>query len=178
MMKVLVIVLGVVVVLFVGALVIGTTMSPEFAVRGSTVIAAPVDSLYARFATPRTWARWSAWTVNADTSLRYTYEGPDSGPGATMRFTSRRMGSGALRIAVAEPDSLVRYELKFAGSEMVVHGRVRLEPVGNSTRVTWQDSGTLGGNVLVRLLKPLLDRSMAAAYETSFAGLRRELGAR
>ncbi len=177
-MKIVVGILVVVVVLFLGALLYASMQSPDFSVQRSTVIHAPADSLYARFATPRTWARWSAWTAKADTSLRYAYQGPDSGPGAIMNFTSLRMGNGSLRISSAVPGREVRYELGLTGTEMVVHGQVTLEPVPEGTRVTWRDSGTMGKSLFMRLLKPLLDRSMATAYETSFAGLSRELAAR
>jgi len=47
-------------------------------------------------------------------------------------------------------------------------------PGAGGTKVTWHDTGELGKNVLLRYLGPVLDRSLAAAYEKSFAGLRRE----
>ena len=57
---------------------------------------------------------------------------------------------------------------------MVVHGRVVFEPAEGGSKVTWHDTGNLGRNVLMRYLGPVLDRSLAAAYEKSFDGLRRE----
>jgi hypothetical protein len=150
----------------------------SFSVQRSAVIAAPVDAVYAKFATPRTWASWSAWTTRADSTLVYTYAGPDSGLGAIMRFTSKKMGNGDLEIVEAVPDQSVGYDLHLTGSDMRIHGRIALEPASDGTKVTWHDSGSLGGNVMLRYLGPVLDKSLAAAYETSFQGLRRDLNAR
>jgi hypothetical protein len=150
----------------------------RFAVERSTVIAAPADSIYRRVATPRTWATWSSWTVRRDSTLVYTYAGPESGVGAVMRFRARQMGSGELEIVEAVPGRAVGYELRFVGADMKVHGRVTLHGVAGGTRVTWRDSGDLGGNVLLRYLVPALNRNLAAAYATSFRGLSRETAAR
>ncbi len=167
----------VVVVLLVILAVVGIaiTMPPEFAVEDTAMISAPADSLYARFVVPRTWARWSSWSTRKDPTLVYSYAGPDSGVGATMKWTSAKMGSGQFEIAEAQPGRLVRYELQMAGGLAVIHGRVTLEPAAGGTQVTWRDTGTLGKNPIVRLLYPLLGRQMHAAYEESFANLRREL---
>jgi len=171
----IVVAVGVVLLLL---LVIAFFLPATFSAERSTVIAAPAEALYASLATPRTWARWSAWTTAADSTLVYTYAGPDSGVGAIMRFTAQRMGSGELEIVEAVPARLVRYALRLTGTDMKVSGRVTLEPAGGGTSVTWNDSGDLGKNVLLRYLRPMLERSLAAAYEKCFAGLRREAGTR
>ena len=155
-------------------LAIAFFLPATFSVQRSAVIAAPAERIYARFATPRTWATWSAWTTAADPTLVYTYAGPDSGVGAIMRFTAKKMGNGELEIVEAVPAQLVRYELRMTGSDLAVHGRVAFEPAEGGTKITWNDTGTLGKNVLMRYLGPVLDKSLAEAYEKSFAGLRRE----
>ena len=119
-------------------------------------------------ATPRTWATWSAWTAEADPTLLYAYAGPDSGIGAVMKFTAQRMGNGELEIVEAVPGQAVGYELRMAGTDMKVSGRVTLEPAGNGTKVTWRDSGDLGRNVLLRYLAP-------DAGQEPGRGLREEL---
>jgi uncharacterized protein YndB with AHSA1/START domain len=146
----------------------------SFSAQRSALITAPAAQVYAKFASPRTWARWSAWSTAADPSLVYTYAGPDSGVGAIMQWTSKKMGSGQLRIVEAEPGQRVSYELGMTGSDMAVHGQVTFEPAGEGTKVTWHDTGSLGKNVLARYLGPVLDKSLAAAYEKSFANLQRE----
>jgi uncharacterized protein YndB with AHSA1/START domain len=155
-------------------LVIAFFLPATFSVQRSAVVAAPVEQVYAKFATPRTWARWSAWTTRADPTLVYTYAGPDSGVGATMSFAAKHMGNGRLWIVEAVPAQAVSYELRMTGSDMEVHGHVTFAPAAGGTTVTWRDTGTLGRNVLMRYLAPMLDRALAAAYAESFAGLERE----
>ncbi len=174
-MKVLQTIVIVVFVVIVVLLGVALLMPAEFSVEDSAVIPAPPDSLYARFASPRTWARWSSWTDRRDPTLVYGYAGPDSGVGAVMTWTSAKMGSGRFEIAEARPVSLVRYELRMAGGAVAIHGRVALAPEAGGTRVTWRDTGSLGQNPIARLLYPLLSRQMHGAYEESFAGLRRDL---
>jgi len=161
-------------VVLVLLLVVACFLPAKFSVQRSGVVAARAEGVYAKFATPRTWARWSAWTLRADPTLVYTYAGPDSGVGAIMRFTAKRLGNGELEIVGAAPGQSVDYELRMAGSGLRVHGHVAFEPAGDGTKVTWHDSGDLGGNVLLRYLGPVLDKSLAAAYDRSFAGLRLE----
>ena len=171
LLKNLVLVIAVVLILM---LAIAFFLPATFSVQRSAVIAAPAEQVYAKFATPRTWARWSAWTTRADSTLVYTYAGPDSGVGAIMKFTAKKLGNGELQVVEAVPAQVVSYELRMTGSDMVVHGRVAFEAAGGGTKVTWHDTGNLGRNVLLRYLGPMLDKSLAAAYERSFAGLRRE----
>lgn len=158
-------------------LVIAFFLPSKFDVERSTVITAPADSIYARVVTPRTWATWSAWTVKEDSTLVYTYAGAESGVGAIMRFTAKQMGNGELEIVEAVPGRVVGYQLRLVGTDMKVNGRVTCERSGEGTKVTWRDSGDLGGNVLLRYLAPMLEKNLAAAYEKSFEGLRRETAA-
>ncbi len=94
--RAVVIVIGVLIVL---AVVAACLMPNTFSVRRSRVIVADAGTLYAKFATPRTWAEWSTWTSRGDSTLHYSYEGPDSGVGAAMKWTSKKFGDGKLTIA-------------------------------------------------------------------------------
>jgi hypothetical protein len=159
---------------FVVLLVVAFFLPGTFSVESSAIVAAPATELYARFATPRTWARWSAWTTEADPTLAYTYTGPDSGVGAVMKWTSKKMGNGQLAIVEAMPAQMVSYELSMTGTDMTVHGHVMFEPAADGTKVTWRDTGSLGKNVMLRYLRPVLDKSLHEAYAKSFAKLQRE----
>ena len=163
-------------VLLILLMAVAFFLPATFSVQRSAVIAAPAERIYAKFATPRTWATWSAWTTAADSTLVYTYAGPDSGVGAIMKFTAEKMGNGELEIVEAVPGQAVGYALRMTGTDMKVNGHVTFEPAEGGTKVTWHDSGDLGRNVLLRYLGPMLDKNLAAAYEKSFAGLRRETG--
>lgn len=160
---------------FFAAIVAGFLMPSKFSVERAEVIPAPPGDVFARFATPRTWPEWSAWSTTADSTLRCTFEGPASGVGATMKWTARQMGNGTLRIIEAIEPSSVRYEVRIADTPVVVNGLVTLEPAGAGTKVTWRDAGDVGRNPIMRLLLPMIDGSLGNAFEIGFRGLRRTL---
>ena len=108
-MKVLLAILVVLVIIVAVVVGIAFTMPAQFSLQDSAVIAAPPETLYVRFATPRTWARWSAWTTEKDPTLAYTYPGADSGVGAIMKWTSKAMGFGQLEIVEVQPGRMVHY---------------------------------------------------------------------
>lgn len=158
-------------VLIVLAVVVACVMPNRFSVRRSRVIGADAGTLYAKFAAPRTWAEWSTWTTRGDSTLHYTYEGPDSGVGAAMKWTSKKFGDGKLTISEANPARDVRYELQMAGSDMHVHGHVSFQPAAGGTQVTWHDQGDFGANPLWRLFGPMMDGMLGSSFEKSLATL-------
>jgi hypothetical protein len=171
------------IVLFVVALavllgVVSLFMPSTFSVQRSAVIPMEAGAVYAKFATPRTWAQWSAWSTQADPTLAYTYEGPDSGVGAIMKWTAKKMGNGQLEIVQAVPGQEVRYELRMQGGDMAVHGHVGFEAQGGSTNVTWHDRGDFGRNPLYRLFGPMMDGMLGGSFEKSLGNLKREAGGR
>lgn len=160
-------------VLFFATVIVGLFMPSTFAVERSRTIAAPPEVVFGLFATPRTWADWSAWNTRADSTLRYAYEGPETGVGATMKWTAKQMGSGTLRITEAAPHASVRYEVRITDTPVVVRGAVSLAPDGAGTRVTWHDEGEVGKNPMMRLVLPVIRGSMGNAFELGFDGLER-----
>lgn len=158
-------------VLIAAAVVVACFMPNRFSVRRSRVIASDPATLYGKFATPRTWAEWSMWSPSNDSTLHYAYEGPDSGVGATMKWTSKKFGDGKLTLSEATPTSSVRYELQMAGSDMYVHGHVSFEPAEDGTNVTWHDQGDFGANPMWRLFGPMMDGMLGSAFEKSLANL-------
>lgn len=165
----------IVLVVFVLGLVLfvcSRLMPSHYAVQRIAVIPAPSDTLYQRFATLRTWNRWSAWNSRRDPSIVYVYEGPETGKGGAMRWTSRKMGDGRLDLVDAEPGHEVEYQLRMQGTDFVAHGHIRLEPVAGGTKVTWRDDGDLGQNGIYRLMGPFMDKMLGSAFEQSFAGLK------
>lgn len=159
-------------VLVIVLFVVSRFMPSRYAVERTAVIAASPDTLYQRLATVRTWDRWSAWNSRRDPSIAYVYEGPETGAGSAMRWTSRRMGNGRLEVTAAEPAREVDYQLHMEGTDFVAHGRITLSPGQGGTRVTWRDDGDLGTNALYRLIGPLMDKMLGTAFEQSLSGLR------
>jgi hypothetical protein len=171
LLRSIVITVGVLILALVG---ISFVMPATFEVERAMVVPSEPDVVYAKFATPKTWARWSAWTTKEDPTLVYTYEGPDSGVGAVMKWTAKKMGNGRLEIVQAVPGKGVAYELRMEGSDMQVHGHVRFESAGEGTTVTWHDTGDFGKNPIWRLFGPFMDRMLGSSFERSLMNLIEE----
>ncbi len=156
-------------------LICGMLMPSKFSVQRSTVIAADPGAIYEKFATPKTWAEWSAWTAQEDPSLEYAYEGPETGQGAVMKWTAKQMGNGRLTITEAVPGQTVRYKMEMEGTSLSVNGHISMEPGQGGTKVTWHDTGDVGGNPIYRLMNPLMDGVLGGAFEKGFDGIRKSL---
>jgi hypothetical protein len=174
-MQLLMRILTVLVVLVVVALGIGMLMPGTFSVERSTVIAAPPQAIAQQLMTPRTWDAWSAWNTKADSTLRWTYDGPESGAGAAMSWTSKNTGTGTLTITEADTLGGIRYRMEMPGGP-TVNGHIALAVEGAGTRVTWHDTGDVGGNPMFKLMTPMMDGMLGKSFEDSFAGLARVLG--
>ena len=79
MLKKIVIVVVVLLLLLVG---VASTKPDSFAVERSTVIKAPPEKVFALINDFHHWDQWSPWAKLDTTTMKVTYTGPASGPGA------------------------------------------------------------------------------------------------
>ena len=64
------------------------------------------------------------------------------------------------------------YEMVMESNDnMTVLGEISYRPVEGGTEVSWHDRGDLGWNPLLRLLKPVFERTMGGAFEQGLEGL-------
>jgi uncharacterized protein YndB with AHSA1/START domain len=150
-------------------LVIGGIFAPSaFLVSRSTVINAPPKKIYDLVVEPRQWANWSEWN-RRDPAMKITYKGPPFGMGARWDWVSKTEGSGSMEFTRVEPDKVVEYSLLFPDYNMKSTGALRLEPEGNATRITWTNTGDVGGNPLKHYMALMMDHLVGPDFE---AGLR------
>ena len=154
------------------ALVIGGFFVPSaFTVQRSTVINASPNKIYDLVVEPKKWAKWSVWNQR-DPNMRITYSGPPFGMGAKWAWQSKSEGTGSMEFTRVEPDRAVEYSLSFPEFGMKSTGALRLEPAGNGTRVTWTNSGDVGGNPLKHYLTLMMDRMVGPDFEAGLANLK------
>jgi uncharacterized protein YndB with AHSA1/START domain len=154
------------------ALVIGGFfVSSAFSVQRSTVINASANKIYDLVVEPRQWAKWSVWN-RRDPNMRITYSGPPFGMGAKWSWQSKSEGTGSMEFTRVEPDRAVEYSLSFPEFGMKSSGALRLEPSAGGTRVTWTNSGDVGGNPLKHYLTLMMDRMVGPDFEAGLANLK------
>lgn len=159
--------------LIVVFVVIGWRLPREITIERAIGIDQPADAVFPWIANLRTWPEWTVWNKQEDPSLAYTYSGSDSGLGAAMSWTAKKMGDGKLTINDAKPDRFIRYEMHMTGRPIVVRGNIELESAGGgATLVMWFDNIDLGANPLRRWRGLLLRPMIGKAYHRNLTGLR------
>ena len=159
--------------LIVVFVVIGWLRPREITIERAIGIDQPADTIFPWIANLRTWPEWTVWNKQEDPSLAYSYSGPESGLGAAMTWTAKKMGDGMLTINDAKPDRFIRYEMRMKDRPIVVRGNIELESVGGgATLVMWFDNVDLGANPLRRWLGLLLRPMLEKAYRRNLTGLK------
>jgi hypothetical protein len=142
------------------------------AVDRSIVIAAPADAIYPLIVEPRRFQEWSPW-YEKDPNAKYTYEGPERGVGASVRWSGNRdVGEGSQTVIVAEENRRVLTALDF-GSQGTAEASFTLSPEGGGTRVVWGFVTDLGFNPVFRWFGLFFDRLLGPEYEQGLANLKR-----
>jgi uncharacterized protein YndB with AHSA1/START domain len=161
-------VIGAIALLAVGA---GFFIPPTFLVQRSIDINAAPKKVYDLIVEPKRWKDWSVWTQR-DPNMRIVYSGPPFGMGARWSWASKSEGTGSMEFTRVEPDRTVEYALTLADFNMKSTGALRLEPNGNATRVTWSNTGDVGGNPLKHYLAAAMDRLAGPDFEAGLANLK------
>ncbi|MCC7232936.1 MAG: SRPBCC family protein [Bacteroidia bacterium] len=105
----------------------------------------------------KNWNNWSPW-FDLDTTASYTFEGPASGPGAKMNWTSRirEVGAGSIEIIATEENQRIQADYRFMDKGLA-HGNFQLEETGNGTKLSWSLDFNAGWNPLLRILGTFMD---------------------
>ena len=137
----------------------------------STEIAAPPDKVFAIVGDLRHFNQYSPW-ADLDPDIKYTFEGPESGAGQKMAWTSANadVGSGSQTITKYEPPNFVEARLDFGMRGKPV-ARFDLVPSTAGTNVTWTFSSDLKG-IPAKWFGLMFDRWIGADYEKGLAKLK------
>lgn len=143
----------------------------ESVVTRSADIAAPPEKVFAIVGDLRRFNEFSPW-ADLDPNIRYSFEGPESGIGQKMSWSSdnANVGSGSQTIVEYQPTSRVGLELAFGemGNSLATWD---LQPSGAGTRATWGFRSELSG-IAERWFGLMFDRWIGADYEKGLARLK------
>lgn len=152
--------------------VAGAYVLPSEAIvqRETTILATP-QAIFPLVNDLRRLKEWSPW-ADLDPATRYQFEGPDSGVGQKMSWSSRHpsVGSGSITIIASEPDRHVGTALDFGAMGQAL-AAIDLAGSGSSTAVTWTFKSELR-NPLERWLGLLITNDVGADYETGLGKLK------
>jgi uncharacterized protein YndB with AHSA1/START domain len=168
LLKAIVWILAALVVIFVGG---GYLLPNEVTVQRQTEIKAPPEKVFALVGGHKRFNEWSPW-AELDPNTVYTYEGPESGVGAKMRWASNdpNVGAGSQVITEHLPNSHVAVDLDF-GAMGKSQAYWDLQPEGTRTLATWGFKMKLDG-LMDRWFGLLMDRFIGPDYEKGLARLK------
>jgi hypothetical protein len=159
------------VTLVVLLVVIGFLLPRQVHVERSIVINAPQAQMFEALNSFKRFNEFSPWAA-LDPNTQYTYEGPESGVGAKMRWVSSSddVGSGTNEIVESKAPDFIRTKLDFGGQ--LAEATFTFEPADGATRVTWSFDGDLGDNPVMRFVGLMFDKWIGGDYEKGLARMK------
>ena len=144
-------------------ILIGLALPSSVHVERSVVIDAPPSAVFAMVNDIRKFNQWSPWAL-VDPNTQFTYEGPPTGEGARMNWSSENpgVGSGSLEIVGSEPDQRVSFALDF-GPQGTATSYYELKPEGTKTIVTWGFDSDFGYDLVGRYFALFMDSLIGAS---------------
>jgi uncharacterized protein YndB with AHSA1/START domain len=165
MMRFLAYGLGAVVLALSGLLAWGLAMDSKWRVERSVEIAEAPGPVFAYVSILRNWPEWTAWGAESYPNLRYSYEGPDWGVGATQRWQDNGM-KGEMRVRDFQPGEYLEYELSMEPGNIHLRGSLRIKASAGGSVLTWSCWGDAGGNPIDKIKTlfygPMIGRDFSA----------------
>jgi uncharacterized protein YndB with AHSA1/START domain len=143
-----------------------------FQIQRSRAISAPPEKI---FALVNDFHHWKLWAPQdrEDPQLKRTFSGPETGLGAQSAWSGGgSSGRGSMEIVESDPSKSVSIKVDFV-KPFEAHNlnRFTLEPVGASTRVTWEMRGTNAFFMKVMGLFVDMDKMMGKHFESGLENL-------
>lgn len=135
---------------------------------GIGVIKAPASLVFEQVNNFKNWEKWSPF--QEDSTMKYEYQGPESGVGCKVLWTSQKSGNGSQTITESIPYSFLKTDLDFMeqGSAFSVY---TFEQQGDSTIMKWSTDMLDLGYPLGRFMGLFMNGMMQPYYKKGFENL-------
>lgn len=165
------ILLGIVILLAVLFLVSFFLPSKVYVER-SMVMNAPSSVIFEQINTLKNWENWSPWH-KIDSNMGLSYEGPESGVGASYSWTSenKNVGNGKLTISGSWPNDSILTDLEFTGQDKAISGYY-LKEVEGGTELTISMKMDMGSNPIYKYFGLLMDKYIGDDYMKALTNLK------
>jgi hypothetical protein len=176
-MQALYIILGAMAVLIPGLFVISLFLPATVKVVRSRVVPATVAAVFQQVNILRNWEGWSPWH-QLDPAMQLSYQGPESGVGASFSWKSklRHVGHGSLTITESRLYEYIGLDMQFM-EQRLAKGYFRFEPAKSGTLVTWGLWAELGQHPGRKLMGVMMDKWIGKDFERGLENLKRRCGA-
>ena len=169
MLKKFLVGLLIIVLLFLGS---GFLLSSDWKVEQSIFIDAPTSAIYPSVATLKTWPDWTYWNRERDPDCEWSFEGPQTGVGAVMKWAGTNHMSGSLIIDTADGEKGIEYTLDMEDMDPL-KGAIVFAAEGSGTKVTWRSEGETDGMPWSRwMVKLLIEPTLSDQFAEGLKGLK------
>ena len=163
-------IIGIVLVVIIGIPLIVSFFLPSMVhVERSTSIDAPVGIVFAQVNNLQNWDNWSAWKEE-DPNISVSYEGPEEGVGAVIKWESATEGNGSLVISESVENQSIKTDLDFM-EKGTAKGTWTFEETESGTKVTWGMDADLGSNPIGKIFGLFMENMVAPDFEEGLANL-------
>jgi len=174
-MRILKIILGLIVALFLIGLittfVIGNGVPDEMTVTQTMKMNAPASAAYNQVNELKNWENWSPW-YKMEPDMDLTYSGNTSGANSWYKWKGDKTGEGQLTIKNTVPNKRIDTYLEFKGMGDS-NGFWEFKPNGNATDVTWGMTAKTGDNFFAKAMtKMFFPRAMKKSFNEGLTNMK------
>ncbi len=163
--------------LIVLLLIVTAFLSPKSHMERAIVTEATPAAIFQIVNDYRNFNQWSPW-AQLDPDTKYTFEGPESGVGAKMNWTSEdeNVGNGSQWILESEGDKRIKSQMQFGGMSGTYTSEIILTPVEGGTEITWTYDGDVTGSGLAspmyKVMGLFMEKFLGPMYEQGLVKLK------
>jgi len=158
-------------------IIIAFLLPKSYHVESNTLMANNKSLIYNLTSNLNKWDLWTSWKQK-DTGAVYELIGPDGHVGTTRKWEGKTIGNGQMTLTQLVPGELVGYDLSFQYGKYQSKGKITIETVGDSSKVSWIDEGDLGYNPLSRYMGLFMGRMLIPDFNKGLAKLKRVVNER
>src|SRR3989339_861508 len=119
----------------------------------------------------RLWQEWSTWTSKQDSTIKFSYKGPETGTGSIQYWSSKRMGKGNIKITKSIEFGFIECQLNF--EDNISKGQFLLKQNNFGTEIKWEVKGNAGWNPIAKIFSYFyMDSFMGPDLERALKNLK------
>lgn len=140
-------------------------------VEKSIVINASPAMVYNELNSFKSFKEWSPW-AKMDPEADYTFEGPESGAGAKMNWSGKKVGTGSQWIEESVENQRIKCGLAFENYDGKAWAEFNLSPQGDGTLVKWTYDGSNDG-MMGKAMWMVMGSMLNGQYEEGLADMKK-----
>jgi hypothetical protein len=155
-------------------IIVGLLLPSQQHLETSITINASPRAVFEEVNSFKKWENWSPWS-NIDPNATMSYEGPETGVGCAMYWSSEdpKVGKGSQKIVVSEPYQKIVTQI-FVGdcnTNMLASWKFE-EQEGGSTKVTWMNDNNSNGKLVNKYLIWYIAYMLEKDYQKGLQALK------